>query len=105
MVLVQIHRAHCATSPWRTCTCVALLCTVNTLQVCDLEQAHQGPKVSDMLHYGDVAHMAPELVSEGHLTEVRQLCRGLRVPAKQDTGPARDVTWCDWARSGSAEAT
>ena len=49
-----------------------LHCTLHTAQVCDLEQAHQGPKVSDMLHYGDVAHMAPELVSEGHLTEVRQ---------------------------------
>ena len=47
---------------------------MHTVQVCDLEQAHQGPKVSDMLHYGDVAHMAPELVSEGHLTEVRQHC-------------------------------
>ena len=67
---------HCVSFSWCTCSCVALLCTVHALQVCDLEQAHQGPKVSDMLHYGDVAHMAPELVSEGHLTEVRQPCCG-----------------------------
>ncbi len=90
---------------------MALLHTVHTLQVCDLEQAHQGPKVSDMLHYGDVAHMAPELVSEGRLTEVRQPGCVLDVPTKQDTGPAKDATGSDWAlqparlTSGSAGAT